>query len=118
LDEGEKLGIKQGRKLGIEEWRKFGIEEDIEKGMNLGCEEGYLVTKEGFERAIKAKEALGKTNNTINIDCSPQTNTNTCKMAMQVNNSIEWQSMSTQTTTNSTADTIVQTAPNNELPHH
>jgi len=91
LNEGKKWVIKQGRKLGIEEGRKLGIDEGIKKGMNLGHEEGYLVAKEGFERVIKAKEVLEKTNNTVNIDCSPQTNTNTCKMAMQANDNIEQQ---------------------------
>ena len=84
--------------------------------MNLGCEEGYIVAKEGFKRVIKAKKALEKTNNTVNVDCSPQTNTNTCKMATQVNDNVEQQSMATQTTPNSTADAVMQTALNNELP--
>ena len=87
----------------------MGIDEGIKKGMNLGHEEGYLVTKEGFEGAIKAKEAPEKTNKTVNIDCSPQTNTDTCEMAMQANDDVEQQSTATQTTPNSTADTITQT---------
>ena len=34
--------------------RRKGCEEGIEEGMNLGHGEGYLVTKEGFNRIIQA----------------------------------------------------------------
>ena len=41
LDEGEKLGI-------IEE-KRLGLKEGIEKGMNLGREEGYWLAKNAFD---------------------------------------------------------------------
>ena len=64
LDEGEKSGVIQGKKL--------GIMEGIERGMDLGHEEGYRVTKEGFNGIIQAVKAKG----------IPK-KSNTHKMAMQ-----------------------------------
>ena len=73
--------------------KRKGHEEGIEKGKNLGHEEGYWLAKNAFNKIIhrvKTKE--------------------------QANDSWKRMEMTTQTTTTS-ADAVMQMAPNNKPPH-
>ena len=86
--------------------KKLGMKEGIEKGMDLGRKEGYQVAKEGFDKIIQAVKAKG----------TPK-KTTTRETAIQTDNDEQQQSMAMQTTPTSSANAVMQTAPNDELPH-
>jgi flagellar biosynthesis/type III secretory pathway protein FliH len=64
------------------------FEEGVEKGMDLGREEGYTVAKKGFDeiiKVIKAREAPKKAYTTVYTQATPKTTTTT-SFSVQTNN--------------------------------
>jgi hypothetical protein len=56
-ERAHKDGYERGRKSllwNLESKMKEKFEEGVQKGTDLGREEGYLVAKEGFDRSVKA----------------------------------------------------------------
>ena len=64
--------------------------------MDLGHEEGYWVTKEGFDKIIQGVKAKGTLKKPI-----------THETATQTSNNLQWQSTATQMTCTSTVNTVM-----------